>query len=130
MKTSGIISLIVAAGLLAAAAFAKDKDQGKMDLANPAEFGSAELQPGSYKVEWTGSGPNVQVSILQHDRTVATTQAKVIELEQPYAADAVVLRTEKNGQPAAIEQIDFHNRTEALEIEPSMSGQSNTMQRR
>lgn len=117
-----IASLIAAATLLLpAAAFAREeKDQGKLDLTNHALVGSTQLSPGTYKVEWNGAGTDVQVNFLQHDKTVATARGKLIELERPYSSGAVVLGAAKNGQPRRLEEIDFSNRTEALQIVPGM----------
>jgi hypothetical protein len=114
------ILIATAALLLPAAALAREKDQGKLELTNRALVGSTQLAPGTYKVEWTGSGPEVQVNFLQHDKTVATARGEVIKLQMPYSSGAVVLGTPKNGEPRRIEQIDFSDRTEALQIEPGM----------
>lgn len=114
MKSVRLISMIACALLLSALAFAKDAHQGTMDLTETVQFGSAQLQPGHYKVEWQPEqGNSVKVEVLRHGMTVATTQAKLKDLQQPSPYDAVTTKTtHQNGQK--IEEIDFSNRKEAL----------------
>lgn len=99
---------------------AKDKDEGKVQLTTPVQLGTTELQPGEYTVEWTHAGSSVKVNFLQHDKTLATTSGKVVELKHPSPYDAVVLKPTKSGHGKTIDEIDFDNRTEALRIEPTM----------
>ncbi len=80
MKYIKYLGGAVLAGLLAlpVTAFAKDKNEGNLMLSAPVQVGSTQLQPGSYKVEWQGSGPAVNVDILQDNKTVVTAAAKVV----------------------------------------------------
>jgi len=103
--------------LLSASAFARSKDQGKMQLTDPAEIGTTHLDPGSYKVEWNGAGKQVQIDILQHGKTVATAPAKLVEHATPSPYNAVVTRPGKN-KIARVDEIDFSNRKEALVLQP------------
>ncbi|HUK24801.1 MAG TPA: hypothetical protein VLV49_09485 [Terriglobales bacterium] len=104
--------------LFSIAAFAGTKDQGKMQLTDPVEIGSTHLKPGNYKVEWNGTGNNVQVDIVQHGKTVATTSARLVEHQKPSPYDAVVT-DKKMSKVARLDEIDFGNRTEALVLRPS-----------
>lgn len=101
--------------LLPASGFARTKEQGTMTLAEPAKIGSAELQPGTYKVEWNGSGPTVHVNIMQHKNTVATAVGKLETNDKEVSQDAVVLEpaTDKSSTKQ-IAEIDFARHKEAL----------------
>lgn len=94
-------------------AFAKTSNSGSFDLTDTAQIGSTVLQPGHYKVEWSGSDTALQVSILQHGKTVATTQGKLKELpsKSPYTS---VSTTAGNDNSRQVNEIDFGNRTDAL----------------
>lgn len=107
------LSFLAVALLLGAAAFAKDANSGKFTLDESARIGTAVLQPGEYKVEWSGSNTAVTVSILQHGKTVATTQGTLKELPAKAAADSISMRTlpDKTEQ---VDEIDFGHRAEAL----------------
>ena len=111
--------LVIATGLLIPfAAFAKEKDQGNLQLADRVRIGSARLQPGNYKVEWKGSGQNVNVNFLQHRKVMATAEGKLIQLQKPSPYDAAVLHRNGQGKLKTLDEIDFDNRTEALRLEP------------
>ncbi|HUA98933.1 MAG TPA: hypothetical protein VMA34_11450 [Terracidiphilus sp.] len=43
------------------------------------QIGSTPVAAGSYKLTWTGAGSNVEVAIKQHDKTIATFPAKLVE---------------------------------------------------
>ncbi len=110
----------VLAGLLAlpVTAFAKDKNEGNLMLSAPVQVGSTQLQPGSYKVEWQGSGPAVNADILQDDKTVATAAAKLVAYTEGY--DAVVTGPAAGDpQKTAIQEIDFGKQKEGLQLIPS-----------
>jgi hypothetical protein len=114
MKLVRRVSVIACALLLSTLALAKDKHEGKMNLTEVAKIGSTQLQPGHYKLEWQPEqGNSVRLEVLQHGKTVVTTQAKLKDLPQPSPYDSVAMkRTSQNQQK--IEEVDFSNRKEAL----------------
>jgi hypothetical protein len=105
---------------LPVAAFGREKNEGNLRLPDPVEIGSTRLQPGTYKVEWSGSGPAVHVSILQGKKTVATTSGKILELQRPSSYDDVVLKPVPSRNLESIDEIDFSNRREALRLTPTL----------
>jgi len=107
-----LASFIAVALMLCATAFSKDSNSGNFDLTEPATVGSTVLQPGHYKAEWKGAETAVEVSILQHGKTVATTQATLKQLPNKASADAVTLETLHNSK--RVDEIEFDNRSEAL----------------
>ena len=106
-------SFLAVALLLGAAAFAKDANSGKFTLDESARIGSTVLQPGDYKAEWSGSNAALTISILQHGKTIATTQGTLKELPAKAPTNAISMRTlpDKTEQ---VDEIDFGHRTEAL----------------
>jgi len=108
-----VASFTAVAFLLGAAAFARDANSGSFDLTEPAHVGATLLQPGHYKAEWTGRNDALTVSILDHGKTVATTQGSMKELPSKATATEVTVRTRKNNSKR-VEEIDFSNRSEAL----------------
>ncbi len=126
MKYVRYLALVSVVGLvmsLASVAQAKSKDNGSLNLADTVQVGSTQVAPGDYKVEWTGSGDNIEVKILKGNKTVATTQGKIVQLAERAPANAVITTTLSNNTKA-IEQIQFNNRTEALSLSsPEMAQQ-------
>jgi hypothetical protein len=108
-----LASFTAAAFLLCATAFAKDLNSGSFELTEPAHVGSTVLQPGNYKAEWTGSQTDLKVSITQHGKTVATTDATLKQLPTKSSSNAVTLENTQD-KTKRLEEIDFNNRSEAL----------------
>jgi hypothetical protein len=89
MKLSKIsIALFGAAFLFASSTFAGDVNKGKLNLEQKVNVDGKTLDAGTYRVEWNGSGPNVQVNILKGKDTVATFPAQVSESANQNSQDA------------------------------------------
>ena len=73
--------LMGAAILLASSAFAATK--ANLTLVNPASVNGTKLKAGEYKLEWEGTGPDVQVSIMHGKNVVAKVPGKVVDLNTP-----------------------------------------------
>ena len=76
--------------MLASSALALSK--GNLELSDAVTLNGTTLKAGEYKVQWEGSGPNVEVSILKGKNVVATAQAHVVELQSPSSSDAALDR--------------------------------------
>jgi hypothetical protein len=111
VKYSAVLALV--AFTLSLGAFAKDKsnNEGKFTLGDTAQVGSTQLKPGDYKAVWDGTGPDVQVKILQGKNVVATTSAKLVD--KSYAQDAVTLGPGSGGVKT-LDEVDFGSRNKAL----------------
>jgi hypothetical protein len=99
--------------LLASSAFALTK--GSLQLNNAVTVNGATLKPGDYKVQWEGSGPDVELSILQGKNVVAKVPAHVVELQTPAANDAAVTRVNGSG-PSSLTGVRFQGKKTALEL--------------
>jgi hypothetical protein len=102
--------------------FAKEShtDAGSFDLTQKAKVGSTVLQPGHYKAEWVGPNGDVQVSIVQHGKVVATAKGQVKELQKPSPYSAVTVKNGKNNTQR-VQEIDFSNRRDALVLTNALS---------
>jgi len=106
--------------LIPVSALARAKDRGTMQLIDPAEIGSTQLKPGTYLVERNGTGPTVQVSIMQHKNIVATATGELKTNDKEASQNAVVLEPAVNNSSGKqIAEIDFGNRKEALVFDSS-----------
>src|SRR5579864_6930058 len=89
-------SLIMAlALLLASSAFAAEK--ASLTLTHPATVNGTTLNAGEYKLQWDGTGPNVEVSIVKGKNVVAKVPAKIVELRTPALSDTAVVRMNDDG---------------------------------
>ncbi|HVO80156.1 MAG TPA: hypothetical protein VMT28_05465 [Terriglobales bacterium] len=120
MKFARHLALLATLSLLVPlSALAKDRNQGSMQLTQAAQIGSTQLSPGDYTVKWTGSGPAVHVSIMQHNKAVAAASGTIVDQKRPAPYDDVVLKPVANSKQMRIEEIDFANRKEALRLKAS-----------
>ena len=76
-------------------------------LGTAAQVGTATLQPGDYKVEWTGTGPNVNVNFVQGNKVVATAPATVESKES--RNNAIQLTNAGGNGAATVKEIDWKN---------------------
>jgi len=125
MKLSRIgIAVFGAALLFSASAFAKDTNKGTLQLEDKVTVDGTPLNPGNYKVEWQGSGPDVTVNILKGNQTVATFPAKLTEQKAPASANAYGATDEPNGGKV-LNSIYFGGKHYALTVQPESAAQHN-----
>jgi hypothetical protein len=105
--------------LLASSAFAATK--ASLSLQSPVTINGAKLKPGDYKLEWDGSGPNVEVSIKQGKTVVAKVPAKVVDLNSPSQNNAAVVKHNDDGS-STLAGARFEGKKYALEIGDSGEG--------
>ncbi len=96
MKTSRIVTTLFGASLLfAVGAFAQEK--GTLNLTDKINVQGTELKAGRYNVEWTGSGPTVQVNIRQGKNNVVTVPATLVTKEAANLGGGYGARKEADG---------------------------------
>jgi hypothetical protein len=105
--------------LLASSAFAATK--ASLTLQSSATINGAKLKPGDYKLEWEGSGPNVEVSIIQGKTVLAKVPAKIVDLNAPSQNNAAVLKRNDDGT-TTLSAVRFERKKFALELGDSSDG--------
>ena len=105
--------------LLATSAFAATK--ASLQLNNPVVLNGTTLKPGDYRVEWDGSGPNVELSILQGKNVVAKTSAHMVDLAAPAQNDAAVTVKNDSG-PSSLTGLRFHGKKYGLDLPSTSDG--------
>lgn len=104
--------------LLASSAFAATKEH--LALQNPTMVNGTQLKPGDYKLEWEGTGPDVEVSILQGKKVVTKVPAKVVELKTKAVANSSIINN-ADGTPS-LAGVHFAGKTMALELPQASDG--------
>lgn len=87
---------------LSVPAFAAKNSQ-TVAITDAVKVGSTQLTPGSYKVSWTGAGPNVQVTIAERGGESITVPAKLV----PSKNGRVALQTNSVGGANVLESIQL-----------------------
>ncbi len=78
---------LAAAVLIATSGFAADK--ASLNLLDPTTVGGKQLPAGSYKLQWEGTGEQVELKIYQGKNVIATTSAHLVKLERRVPSTAV-----------------------------------------
>jgi hypothetical protein len=87
--------------LLAVSAFAANK--GSLQLSEAVTVSGTQLAPGEYKVQWDGTGSNVELSIIQGKKIVAKVPAHMVDLNEPSRSDAAVVNKNSDGSKSLSE---------------------------
>jgi hypothetical protein len=116
------ITLFGAALLCSASAFAGEINKGKLELAEKVSVDGTPLDPGTYKVEWEGSGPTVQVMLLKGKQTVATFPAHLTQQGASNLADAYASTKEADGS-RSLNTIYVGGKPYVLEVEQKAASQ-------
>ena len=105
--------------LLASSAFAATK--ASLQLNDPVTVNGTTLKPGDYKVQWEGTGPNMELSIMQGKNVVAKVPAHVVDLPAAAPNDAAVTHTNDSG-PNSLTALRFAGKKFALNLTETSDG--------
>jgi len=107
--------------LLASSAFAATK--GQLALQSSTTVNGTKLTPGEYKLQWDGTGPNVEVSIMRGKNVLAKVPAKLVDLPTPSQNNAAVVKNNDDGT-STLSAVRFEGKRFALDL----SGSGDSMQ--
>src|ERR1039457_1808970 len=88
IKCTALLSML--ALLFPLGALARDKNQHSVVIPDSVQVGGAQLKPGNYKVEWQGTGPEVQVNFVRDGKTVATVPGTLKTNDAKVTQDEIV----------------------------------------
>ena len=119
-RVTSLETLVLAgAVLLATSAFAANK--GSVQFMHPTQVAGKQLAAGSYKIQWDGSGDQVQLSILQGKKEVASTSARVVQLQSPSPNDNALITVGPDGT-RSLSQIRLRGKNFVLDLGGEGSG--------
>jgi hypothetical protein len=102
-KTKLTAGLVTFSLLLASGAIAGNSNKGTLNVAETVAVGGKQLPAGKYQVEWTGTGPAVEVSISSGRDTVAKLPAQILPMKKAYAQSGYSTNTDQAGNKALTE---------------------------
>ena len=123
MKTSyftAVLSLTCLLGL-GGSAYAARGNARSVEILDSVQIGTTELKPGNYKVEWQGTGPEVQVSFQQNGKTVLTAPGTLKTNDDQVTQDAIETEATATGT-STLKEIDFGHQKEALVFGQELGG--------
>jgi hypothetical protein len=92
-----------------------------VEISDVVQIGSTKLRPGSYKVQWQGTGPLVQVSFQRNRKTVVTVPATLKTNDDKVTQDAIMTEVTSAGT-STLKEIDFGHQKEALLFDQNPGG--------
>lgn len=87
--------LLGLAVLLATNAFASNK--ASIQFLDTVTVAGQQVKPGDYSIKWEGTGPNVELSILKGNKVVATTPARLVDVNEAPMRDTAVMKSAPDG---------------------------------
>ena len=120
MKKLELFLLSAALFALPLTAVGSTKTEKQITLHEPVRVASTQLKPGTYKMEWNGDGPNVEVSFLQNKKIVVTVPAQLVKETSAYAGRAITTHKTSSGF-MRLDEVDFKNA--ALKFRGSQTNQ-------
>ena len=126
MKLSKMATMVFGAALLlASGVMAGETNKTNINLADKVTVEGKTLEPGTYKVEWTGSGPNVQVTISKGKQQVASFPAQLTEQATTNSVTAYSTNAATDGTKS-LTAIYVGGKKSILQIEQASAGNQNT----
>ena len=116
IKYTALLSML--ALLSTVSALARDKNQHSVEISESVQVGDTQLKPGSYKVEWEGNGPEIQVAFVRDGKTVATVPGTLKTNDSQVTQDDIVTDT-TSANTKTLKEIDFSRDKESLVFEQS-----------
>ena len=108
--------------LLATSLFAANthNNKGSLQLPDSVTVSGKTVPAGDYSVKWQGTGSNVQLNILRGGTVVASTSARIVDLDQSSGSNSAVLKSNGDGSKSLAE-IRFDGKKFALAIDEGSS---------
>jgi hypothetical protein len=115
-----IMALLAATVLLAATALA-ETNKGAMFLGQTTSVAGKQLAGGNYKVQWEGSGDQVELKVYKGKDVVASAPARVLKLDQAFGSDSSVVTKNDDGS-MSLSEIRFSGKKFALQVSAEGGG--------
>jgi|SRR5271169_2446816 len=106
MKYKAIVALMLMAPVVLLAA---PKNSADVTFMETVTINGTTVPPGSYRVEWQGTGASVEASILQGKKVLASAPATLVNSKSEY--DGAVETSDGSNNSKVLEAIDWSNRS-------------------
>jgi len=112
---SKIILATLALALTASAFAANDSHKSNFEISAPTQVNGTQLTAGEYTAKWEGSGPTVQVSIMQGRKVIATVPAQVGTLTEPAPQTQAEIKSNSSGD-RELTSLQFSGKKYSLDL--------------
>src|ERR1700752_1964046 len=104
IRYTAILSVITL--LSTVSALARDKNQHSVQISDSVQVGGTQLKPGNYKLEWQGTGPEVQVNFVRDGKTVATAPG-TLKTNDPHVTQDDMVTNATSPNTKTLKENDF-----------------------
>ena len=112
---SRIILATLALALTTSAFAASDSHKSSFEISAATQVNGTTIPAGEYTAKWEGSGPTVQVSIMQGRKVVATAPAQVVTLDRAASDTQAEVKNGSNGV-RELKALQFQGKKVSLEL--------------
>ena len=116
IKYAALLSILTL--LSSVSALARDKNQHSVQIPDSVQVDGTRLEAGDYKVEWQGTGPQIQVDFVRDGKTVATVPGTLKTNDAKVTQDDIVTDA-TSANTKTLTEIDFSRNKESLVFERS-----------
>jgi hypothetical protein len=120
MKFATVTKAVVVGLVLLLAASAMAATKASVDVKYPINVSGTMLQAGHYNLQWEGSGPDVEVSILQGKAVIAKVPGRLVSLKS--AEHAALLTQHNTDGTTSLRGVQFEGKKYALQLQESKAG--------
>jgi hypothetical protein len=113
---SRIIYATLALALTTSAFAASDSHKSSFEISAPTQVNGTTIPAGDYTAQWEGSGPTVQVNIMQGKKVVATAPAQVVTLDSKASNTQAEVLNGTNGE-RELKALQFAGKKFSLQLE-------------
>ena len=108
-------SLLLGQALIATSALGANDNKGALKVSEPVTVNGTKLAIGDYKVNWEGTGADVEVNISKSNKVVATLPGHLVELDRPAHDSSYTTNKSEDGSATLIE-IHFRGKKYKLAV--------------
>jgi hypothetical protein len=112
---SRIIFATLALAITTSAFAAGDSHKSSFEISAATQVNGTTLPAGDYTAKWEGSGPTVQVSIMQGRKVLATVPAQIVTLDRAASDTQAEVRNGSNGE-RELTALQFQGKKVSLEL--------------
>ncbi len=110
-----LLGLMLLLATSASAATNSSKNKGSLNIEAPVTVNGTRLAAGNYQLTWQGTGTDVELTILQYHKVVATVPARLVDLARPARGDAYGLKKLEDGS-TSLTSVGFYGKKYELAI--------------
>lgn len=114
---------MVLAGMVLVGTMALAAGKGSLQLNHAMSVAGKQLGSGKYRLQWDGTGDQVELKIFEGKSLVVSTPARLITRDSPSSSDATMSTTNNDGS-SSLSQIRFRGKSYVLEIAEPGGGAS------